>query len=167
MKFYSYKKFGNRNNPAFKNISISSFPSPLSRFAQNADVISVFGVFYLFFPPMIIFSVIMIDIVKEKENNLKSYLHLNGLSVFSYWASWIVISFIGSALLSMEILLLGKFVFCYDLFVNSNPLISFSLFFFFTFTMQFIGFVISGIISSTSAATTVELNFYQLKLRFK
>lgn len=157
MKFYFYKKFGKNNLiPTFKNISTSSFPLPISRFAQNADVISVFGVFYLFFPPMIMFCVILIDIVKEKETNLKSYLHLNGLSVFSYWASWMIVSFIGSVLLSFEIVILGKFVFKYDLFVNSNMLISFSLFFFFTFTMQFIGFVISGMISSTSAATTVN-----------
>ena len=155
LKFYYLKKFGKINIPSIKNISLSSFPLPMSRFAQNADVISVFGVFYLFFPPMIIFCVILIDIVKEKETNLKSYLHLNGLSAFSYWASWIIVSYIGSVLLSLEIVIFGKFVFAYDLFTNSNMLISFSLFFFFTFTMQFIGFAISGMISSTSAATTV------------
>jgi len=165
LKYYSLKKnmlFNNRfdNNsyviPSFKNISTTNFPLPISRFAQNADVISAFGVFYLFFPPMIIFSIILIDLVKEKENNLKNYLHLNGLSIFSYWASWIITSFVGSSILSLEIVFLGKYIFLYDLFVNSNILVSFSLFFFFTFTMQCFGFVISGLVSSTNAATSVN-----------
>jgi len=163
MKFYSFKKYGRLYKyPSLKNISTTSFPLPLSRFAKNADVVSVFGVFYLFFPPMIIFTIILIDIVKEKETNLKSYLHLNGLSVFSYWVSWIFTSYIGSFFLSLEIVILGKYVFCYDLFVNSNILISFSLFFFFTLTMQFFGFVISGMVSTTNSATTVMIIIYFL-----
>jgi hypothetical protein len=102
------------------------------------------------------FSLILIDLVKEKETNLKSYLHLNGLSVFSYWLSWIITSLIASILLSLEIVFLGKFIFKFDLFINSNVIISFSLFFFFTFTMQFFAFLISGMISKISTATTVN-----------
>ena len=160
LKFYSKKKNQDFNTsefefPSFTNISVTNFPLPISRFAKNADVISLFGVFYLFFPPMIMFSIVLMDIVKEKENNLKQFLHLNGLSVISYWISWIITSLLASFLLATEIVLLGKFIFKYDFFVNSNFLISFSLFFFFSLTMQFFCFVISGMVNSLRVATTV------------
>lgn len=149
-------KYHDQKVPGFKNVSTTNFPLPLSRFSKNADVIGLLGVFYLFFPSMIIFCILMIDIVKEKENNLKNYLHLNGLSVFSYWTSWIITALTASFLLAFEIEILGKFIFKYELFVNSNFLIGYCLFFFFTLTMSFLAFVIASMINSLRVATSVS-----------
>ena len=157
---HKYKgKMLNVNNstiPQIKNISIQSYPSTPSRLMQGASIISTFGSFYLFFPPMILFSILLLDIVKEKESKLKHYTILNGMSLFSYWASWGIVAMVLSFLLTSEILSLGIFIFHYDIFTNVNIFISFTLFFMFLLSLQFLSMMLSNYVSSLSGATTMS-----------
>lgn len=114
--------------------------------------------FYLFFPPMILFCMILIEIVKEKESLLKNYTNLYGLSLVGYWVSWVVVSVIFSGLISLEIVLFGKYIFYYDIFTNTNFFVIFNLFFLFSCSMQFLAMYLSCILSSVRIATTVKLN---------
>ena len=98
----------------------------------------------------------MNDLVKEKENFLKVYLNLNGLSYSGYWLSWFITALIISFIIGLEILFLGYYIFSYNMFTNCNPVVMFSLFFFFTLNMQVFSMFLSCIISSTRVANTVK-----------
>jgi ABC-type multidrug transport system ATPase subunit len=140
--------------PKLKNISTQPLPSPPSRFNANSKISAVMGSFYLYFPPMVLFAILLLDLVKEKESMLKNYTNLYGLSNLGYWLSWIIIAIISSALVSLIIVFFGKFVFFYDIFTNANGLVSFSLFFLFSLSMQVMAMYFSCVIHSTSSATT-------------
>ena len=105
---------------------------------------------------MILFSIILLDIVKEKESNLKHFTILNGMSLISYWISWCIVSFIFSLLLTIEILFMGYIIFKYDIFTNVNPIISFNLFFLFNLSLMFLSMMISNYVSSLNSATTIS-----------
>ena len=105
---------------------------------------------------MILFSILLLDIVKEKESKLKHYTILNGMSLFSYWASWGIVAMVLSFLLTSEILSLGIFIFHYDIFTNVNIFISFTLFFMFLLSLQFLSMMLSNYVSSLSGATTMS-----------
>ena len=145
----------NKRIPQIQNVSIQAFPSTQSRLMQGASIIPTFGSFYLFFPPMILFSILLLDIVKEKDSKLKHYTILNGMSLFSYWTSWGIVSIVFSFMLTSEILFLGQFVFNYDIFTNVNFFISFTLFFMFSLSLQFMSMMFSNYVSSMSGATTM------------
>lgn len=49
----------------------STFPLTENRFLQNADVVASTGAFYFFFPPMISFVVILLEIMREKDMKLR------------------------------------------------------------------------------------------------
>ena len=78
----------------------------------------VSGVFYLYFPIMIVFCTILLDIVTEKHNKLKNYSLLYGLNPLAYNLSWTITGFGLSALISIELNLLGTFVFDFDFFAE-------------------------------------------------
>ena len=151
-----YNNNSENNIPKINNISIQPYPSVHSRFLDNANVISSFGSFYFYFPPMILFSIILLDIVKEKESKLKHFTILNGMSLISYWISWCIVSFIFSLLLTIEILFMGYIIFKYDIFTNVNPIISFSLFFLFNLSLMFLSMMISNYVNSLNTATTIS-----------
>jgi ABC-type multidrug transport system ATPase subunit len=142
--------------PKIQKISTQAYPSPSSRISSNANVISLFGVFYLYFPPMILFSIILLDLVKEKESMLKNYTNIYGLSIIGYWISWIIISMCFSLIIALEFCFFGKFIFHYDVFDNANILVPFLLFFLFTLTMQCLAMYLSCWINSTKTATTIS-----------
>lgn len=151
-----YSSLNNMTIPSISN-RLQAYPTTPTRFSQGANVISLLGVFYLFFPPVIIFSIIMGDLVKEKENNLKKYLNLYGLSYPGYWTSWILLAILASATLSLEIIFFGRFIFRYEFFVNTNSLVIFSLFFLFTLNMQIFAMFLSCILNDSKSATTVNI----------
>ena len=153
-----YASLGNRQKapPKLFNITTQPYPTPPSRLTSNANVISLFGTFYLYFPPMILFAILLLDVVKEKENMLKSYTNLYGLSLVGYWLSWVIIAFLSSFILIAEMSFLGRYVFKFDVFYNTNIIPPFSLFFLFTLSMQFIGMYLACVLPNSQSATAVS-----------
>jgi len=98
----------------------------------------------------------MLDIVKEKENMLKNYTNLYGLSHLGYWVSWLVVILIISLILALETVMFGRYIFKFEFFTNSNLLILIILFFSFSFTMQLFGMCLSSCINSLKTATIVS-----------
>jgi hypothetical protein len=139
------------------HIKTQAFPTPSSRFIEGSNVIGVLGQFYLFFPPMVIFSMLLIDIVKEKEKNLKNYLNLSGLSLTGYWLGWLSVGLINSFIVASEIVLLGRYFFVYEIFTNGNILVPFSLFFTFTYAIQIFAMFISSLVKTANVATAVNI----------
>jgi hypothetical protein len=155
--YMAYYSDLNNIPPMEVNIQTKAFPIPPSRFINNMNVVFSLGPFYLFFPPMIIFSMILIDIVKEKEKLLKNYLNLLGLSLLGYWLGWLIFALINSLIVSTEIVLFGRYIFGYEIFTNANPLIPFSLFFTFTLAIQIFAMFVSCLVKSTNVATAVSV----------
>jgi hypothetical protein len=148
------------------NIKTMAYPIPPSRFVNNSNVMFSFGPFYLFFPPMIIFSMLLIDIVKEKEKLLKNYLNLLGLSLTGYWLSWLIFAMVNSLIVSSEIVLFGRYIFSYEIFVNANMLVPLSLFFTFTLSIQIFAMFISSLVKSTNVATAVNIYLFSFLMAF-
>lgn len=141
--------------PQIKNIQTQAFPTTSSRLSNNANAVSLMGVFYLFFPPMMLFTITINEIVKEKESKLKSYVNLYGLSLNGYWFSWIINSVMISLIVSSEIVIFGKYIFEYEIFINSNIFIIFNVFFLFCVTMQFFAMYLSCLVKTNQSSTTV------------
>jgi hypothetical protein len=69
LKFYSLER-GLDFIPKI-NATLQSFPMSSNRFLEKADVVSSEGAFYFFFPPMITFVVVLLEIIREKDLKLR------------------------------------------------------------------------------------------------
>lgn len=67
------KYYAQLNNKPVPKISIQSqaYPSVANRLIQGADIIASFGCFYFFFPPVITFVILLLEIVREKDLKLR------------------------------------------------------------------------------------------------
>lgn len=72
LKFYSDER--KLNFTPYINATIQSYPVSSNRFIEKADVIASEGAFYFFFPPMIAFVVILLEIIREKDLKLRKVL---------------------------------------------------------------------------------------------
>lgn len=69
LKYYAHKR-----NMLFTpklNMTLSSYPTTVNRFFKGADIVAHSGAFYFYFPPMIVFIVILQEIIREKELKLR------------------------------------------------------------------------------------------------
>lgn len=137
------------------NVSLQSFPITQNRFFDKADVVASSGAFYFFFPPIISFVMILLEIIKEKDSKLRKSLLIIGLNNTPFWISWLITSIIFAASVS-SILVIFSIIFRFEVFTNSPFLITFYLFFIFTLTMQFLAFFLSTILKSIRSAYTVK-----------
>lgn len=137
------------------NTTLQSFPIAQNRFFDKADVVASSGAFYFFFPPIISFVMILLEIIREKDSKLRKSLLIIGLNNTSFWISWLITSMIFAALVSF-ILVLTAITLRFEVFTNSPFLITFYLFFLFTLTMQFLAFFLSTILKSMKSAYTVK-----------
>lgn len=53
------------------NATLQSYPITQNRFLEKADVVASTGAFYFFFPPMISFVVVLLEIIREKDLKLR------------------------------------------------------------------------------------------------
>lgn len=78
LEYYAHKR-GLKDIPQI-NITTQAYPMASNRFLEKADVVSSSGAFYLFFPPMITFVVVLLEIIREKDMKLRK------VSLFLYRA---------------------------------------------------------------------------------
>lgn len=50
---------------------LQDYPTTSNRFVQNADIVSAYGAFYFYFPPVISFVVMLLEIIREKDLKLR------------------------------------------------------------------------------------------------
>ena len=53
------------------NIETQPYPSSSNRFTEGANIIGVYGALYFFFPPVISFVIILLEITREKDLKLR------------------------------------------------------------------------------------------------
>jgi hypothetical protein len=80
LEFYS-NKTGRVKPPEIK-LDLESYPSIQNRFLEKADVVSSTGAFYFFFPPMICFVVILLEIIREKDLKLRKVIFILHIIVY-------------------------------------------------------------------------------------
>lgn len=72
MEFYHNKSANNATMASPKiSLEMSSYPIVTNRMLEKADVIASSGAFYLFFPPMICFVVVLLEVIREKDLKLR------------------------------------------------------------------------------------------------
>jgi hypothetical protein len=150
-----YAKKNNIPSPKI-NLAYSDYPSTTNRFMQGADIVSSAGAFYFFFPPMITFVLVLMEIVREKDLKLRKSLLIIGLDNSAFWVSWFITSAFYAALVSLILVLTGK-ICGFDFFNNCSFLITFFLFFLYNLSMQFLAYFMTTILKSTKSAYTVNL----------
>jgi hypothetical protein len=151
-----YAKKNNLPDIPHINATVSTFPLTENRFMQNADIVSSVGAFYFFFPPIICFVVVLLEIIREKDLKLRKSLLIIGLDNKAFWLSWFFTSCFFSLAVSIVLVFTG-FLCRFDIFVNAPFVVNVLLFFMFTLSMQFLGYFITTILKSVKSAYTVKL----------
>ncbi|CAG9332645.1 unnamed protein product [Blepharisma stoltei] len=104
----SFASYDHSNENSEIELSIQPFPSTAHRFLQKYNVVASVGSLYLLLPGVFIMSLIVQEVVKEKSQYLKIYLHLYGASSISYWLSWSSIGVILSLISGNLFVIFGK-----------------------------------------------------------
>jgi len=136
------------------DFEMQNFPVVKSRYVDGYDVVAASGAFYFFIPPMVTFVVIMIELAREKEQNLRQGLNVMGMSSMAYWQSWFITAHVFIILVTTTLILAG--LACdFDVFTNTPYLILGMLFGIFAHSMVMLAFFLSTVVKSSRAAYTV------------
>jgi hypothetical protein len=149
-----YAKKNNFTEIPHIETTVSTFPLTENRFMQNADIVSSVGAFYFFFPPVICFVIVLLEIIREKDLKLRRSLLIIGLDNKAFWLSWFFTSCLFSLLVSFVLVTAG-WACRFDVFTNAPYMVNLSLFFMFALSMQFLGYFITTILKSVKSAYTV------------
>lgn len=135
-------------------LDMQSYPIVRSRYWDGYDVVVASGGFYFFIPPMVTFVVIMIELAREKEQNLRQGLNVMGMSSMAYWMSWFITAHVFIFLVTTTLIVTGL-VCDFDVFTNTPYFILAMLFGIFSHSMVMLAFFLSTIVKSSRAAYTV------------
>lgn len=101
-------KFWSPDNPEI-DINIQPFPIR-DRYFTNYNVLAGSGSTYFIITSFLISSLILLEVTREKSDFIKIYLHLNSVSQWKYWLSWLIISVIISLFCAIFAPILGIFL---------------------------------------------------------
>lgn len=110
------------------NVTFQPYPYVADRIFRNIDPVSMYGSFYLILVPLSVFMVVFEEMMREKIDNLRRGMQLLGTLDQAYWASWIITAFILNALISTEMILIGRWA-GFNVFTNAPFWVTFTLFF--------------------------------------
>ena len=141
------------------NVSMGDYPHLAPRQAANFDTVTLQGPMYFYLPPMIVFIILMTEMVREKEQQLRAALNILGIRQIAYWSSWVIIGFVMDFAVSNVTIIAGRSL-GFDFFVKTPYLylslrISLCLFSAFTLNMIIFGCFLVTILSSGKATYTV------------
>ena len=91
--------------------SLQSFPYIPDRLFKDFDVITMYGSFYVIMVPLCIFMIFFDELIREKCDNLRKGLQVLGTSDNAYWASWLICGSIVNAVMTTEMIVIGKYVY--------------------------------------------------------
>lgn len=140
------------------SLSIQDFPVTSNRYLEGYDIVANSGAFYFFIPPMVIFVVTLIDLLREKETRLRQGLNVMGMYSSTYWSSWLTKGFC-TALLSSNILTIVGIMSGFDTFTNTPYLILIIVFTSFVFAMIALACFMASILKTVKAGYTASYGF--------
>lgn len=101
--------------------------------------------------PLLSFTILVNEIVREKELRLRQGLQVVGVGHSVYWLSWIIVGIIFSFLTTVVLIAMG-YVCQFDVFWNVPLLMNFIIFFSFSLGMSAMAFFVSTLVSTQPAA---------------
>jgi hypothetical protein len=149
-----YSKLENIKSPKIST-ELSYFPVIKDRFMENVDIFYDMGGHFFILPPFVSFIIVIMDIIREKEQGLRRSLLVIGMKNKSFWMSWFIMSTIYSSSIAIIIIVLGK-ICSFQYFINCNIFINFLLFFLFSLALQTFAFFLTTLINSTKTAYGVS-----------
>jgi ABC-type multidrug transport system permease subunit len=103
------------------------------------------GGYFFVLGPLLSFTIILNEIVREKELKLRQGLQVVGVSHTVYWLSWVSVAVFFS-LVSTIILLITSLICQFDMFTNSPLVMMFLIFFTFSMAMNMLAFFVSTLV---------------------
>jgi ABC-2 family transporter protein len=142
------------------SVDVQQFPV-LDRYIRDFNLLSTAGATFFIITPLLICSLIILEVVREKSDFIKVYLDLNGSSQFDYWGSWISIGLLISILCSLLLPLTGM-ILNFEEFYNMPSLLIFILFLLINVSFVMIGSLVACLVSNLRLANTLILAFIML-----
>lgn len=88
----------------------------------------MYGAFYVIMVPLCVFMVIFDELMREKCDHLRLGMQVLGTQDNAYWVSWIITGIIINAIMTIEMILMGRFM-EFDVFVKTPAYVFFSAMF--------------------------------------
>jgi len=144
----------------------SSYPIVADRLIKDTNLVSQLGAYFFVLGPLLSFTIILNEIVREKELRLRQGLQVVGVGHSVYWASWTLVG-LAFAGVTTVILLFTGLVCQFDVFWNTPLWISFLVFFMFTMAMITMAYFVSTLVSTQAAANQMAYTFVLLTIIFQ
>ncbi|KAJ3123094.1 ATP-binding cassette sub- A member 1 [Nowakowskiella sp. JEL0407] len=147
------------------DISLKDWPKYApTRVSDN--VISSLGPTFFFCTQMVIFIIQLNQIVTEKEKKLREGMQMMGLKPIVYWISSFISGSILTFLNAFITTCLG-YIFSYESFTQSHPIILFTLFYFFGLSLLTFGYFLSTFLKNSNTAVLVGIFWFIIGLLFE
>jgi len=144
-----------------ENFSIKYFIGELGRMASKLNHTAVDIIGNLAYSITLAFManvyIITLNLVKEKEDNLKDGLLITGVHPTVFWLSWYVLEGFIAFVVSIVMVVIINFS---KILINVNPFIIFVVIFLFSLSACSLGFIFSTFFKKSKTAGVVVLIFY-------
>lgn len=147
-------------------ISITRQPYPyvqthVSVVGTTAAVVTQYGILFYYCGVMCVFLVLLLQVVHEKQENLKKGMKLMGLKSSAYWAAWTMYGTVLNTLACLCFLVSG-YVFRFHFFTDTSVFVLLTLFWLFGQAMVVFAFFVTMFTNSSKAATIAGMFIFIL-----
>lgn len=132
----------------------SKYPNVPDRAHAGFDTSAVFGSLYFFIPSLTIFTTIFNMMMREKTQKLRLGLHVFGLSSASHWTASTITAIFFSCIPAMIFPVFGEY-FMMGVFQNAPYLLNFIIFFFCSFSMCIIAFLLVTLVDDEKTGNVI------------
>ncbi|KRW98660.1 P-loop containing nucleoside triphosphate hydrolase [Pseudocohnilembus persalinus] len=155
----AYEQLAVGKEPVDLNIQYNGYPYAPMRMGQIfVNLPSQLSAFFTTMLPILLFFIVLREVTKEKCTRVRYGLNIFGVSHNIYWASWLITVTIFSVFAALYTIAISM-AFQIDVFVYTNPIIMFCLYFFYTLGLLIFALLLSTLISDQKTANAFTYSF--------